>query len=647
MQMVSSNRVLPEVMLIWQATHDGNVNFASDGAATFIMQSGRIGGGLNISGAANLTMTGGELSKLGGWTGTLRMYGSGNALVSGGTVSNAYGYGIESQASGGTITISGNAQVSGIDIAIMSMGKNVVIEGGAIYGVAGVAAPNNRITMTGGTVTVLQNGSSIVYGLECGDIEFSGGTVNVTNNSGGECLGIRCRDTLKISGNAALTVINNSNSETRGIEGNKYVEISGGNVSVTGSSTAQTFGVWNRNGNQGFRMTGGTVAASGGSEIYGFFSRYQVNISGGSITASGANSYGGLYDYNLTTVDAKITGGTVTGNTGLKVMYGRVAFLTGTVQGTLDIGNSYGVHCAEVSTLAIPSLWDGAGTGLTSHDTYQGSNYTHLPPVWDLSGSVPKILFRYKYNQTGAITSYLMEWGSLVNNAVTIDAGSAVGNSNTGSIGLNLASATEETPVGSFDLQLPEGITLDAANTALSSALSGTHSITATVQANNIWTITITETAPSGAPQMFGQKAVAAYQNILTLAYAVAPTVANGTYTAHIQNLLLTFTDASTITAADIPVEISVQRTTGIENVQAAAPMKVFPNPAKSELNVELERSTGGTLALFDLNGKTVLSRAINGNSAHINMSALPAGNYILRLVESGTASAGVKVVKE
>jgi hypothetical protein len=36
-----------------------------------------------------------------------------------------------------------------------------------------------------------------------------------------------------------------------------------------------------------------------------------------------------------------------------------------------------------------------------------------------------------------------------------------------------------------------------------------------------------------------------------------------------------------------------------------------------------------------------------DGNSAQINMSQVMAGNYILRLVENGTASAGVQVIKQ
>jgi hypothetical protein len=88
---------------------------------------------------------------------------------------------------------------------------------------------------------------------------------------------------------------------------------------------------------------------------------------------------------------------------------------------------------------------------------------------------------------------------------------------------------------------------------------------------------------------------------------------------------------------------------TGIEEMPPApSPLKVYPNPAKNILNVEAEYHLNkATLALFDMNGKIVLSKEINGNTAQINIANLAVGNYILRVIDNGTASTGVKVIKE
>ncbi|GHT35646.1 hypothetical protein AGMMS49574_25490 [Bacteroidia bacterium] len=65
-------------------------------------------------------------------------------------------------------------------------------------------------------------------------------------------------------------------------------------------------------------------------------------------------------------------------------------------------------------------------------------------------------------------------------------------------------------------------------------------------------------------------------------------------------------------------------------------------------LNVELNRDVrNGTLALFDLNGKAVARQSLTGRQAIVNIQSLGKGMYILRLVEGGNASAGVKIVKQ
>ena len=88
---------------------------------------------------------------------------------------------------------------------------------------------------------------------------------------------------------------------------------------------------------------------------------------------------------------------------------------------------------------------------------------------------------------------------------------------------------------------------------------------------------------------------------------------------------------------------------TGIEEARSAsAGIQVFPNPTNNTLNVQSEKFVNnGTLTLFDMSGKLVLSQALNGNSAQINMSAITAGNYILRLVENGKVSAGIQIIKQ
>jgi uncharacterized repeat protein (TIGR02543 family) len=88
---------------------------------------------------------------------------------------------------------------------------------------------------------------------------------------------------------------------------------------------------------------------------------------------------------------------------------------------------------------------------------------------------------------------------------------------------------------------------------------------------------------------------------------------------------------------------------TANERISAqASGISVYPNPVENFLNVELDHEVrGGTLAVFNMSGKVVSNRAINGTSAQIKLSGFAAGTYILRLLENGKASAEVKVVKK
>jgi len=50
---------------------------------------------------------------------------------------------------------------------------------------------------------------------------------------------------------------------------------------------------------------------------------------------------------------------------------------------------------------------------------------------------------------------------------------------------------------------------------------------------------------------------------------------------------------------------------------------------------------------LYDMNGRTVVSQTVEGNVAQINLSQLASGSYVLRLIENGKSSAGIKIVKQ
>lgn len=71
----------------------------------------------------------------------------------------------------------------------------------------------------------------------------------------------------------------------------------------------------------------------------------------------------------------------------------------------------------------------------------------------------------------------------------------------------------------------------------------------------------------------------------------------------------------------------------------------VFPNPTSNILNVELKNAVTAKASVLDLTGKVVVSASIVGKK-QLNLSALPAGIYVLR-IQSENAVFNQKIVKD
>ena len=89
-------------------------------------------------------------------------------------------------------------------------------------------------------------------------------------------------------------------------------------------------------------------------------------------------------------------------------------------------------------------------------------------------------------------------------------------------------------------------------------------------------------------------------------------------------------------------------KATGIENKYIVAEqINVYPNPTNEMLNVRIEKNvSSGTLALYDMNGRILLSQPVNGNFTQIDLSSFVTGTYILLLIENGTVNERVRVIK-
>jgi hypothetical protein len=76
--------------------------------------------------------------------------------------------------------------------------------------------------------------------------------------------------------------------------------------------------------------------------------------------------------------------------------------------------------------------------------------------------------------------------------------------------------------------------------------------------------------------------------------------------------------------------------------------VSVFPNPASNAVNINLTGFTGRSdVSLFDVNGRMILHREVNTVNSQLNISALPAGIYMMKIKNGGKEVNMTKIIKE
>jgi hypothetical protein len=78
----------------------------------------------------------------------------------------------------------------------------------------------------------------------------------------------------------------------------------------------------------------------------------------------------------------------------------------------------------------------------------------------------------------------------------------------------------------------------------------------------------------------------------------------------------------------------------GVKTLPNESRFNIFPNPAGDNIYIQGEKFVKA--ALYDMKGQLVLN-SVNPN---INISTLPAGNYILKIESEGGYIATQKVIK-
>tara|TARA_B100000780_G_C21029481_1_gene412750 strand:- start:553 stop:1044 length:492 start_codon:yes stop_codon:yes gene_type:complete len=70
---------------------------------------------------------------------------------------------------------------------------------------------------------------------------------------------------------------------------------------------------------------------------------------------------------------------------------------------------------------------------------------------------------------------------------------------------------------------------------------------------------------------------------------------------------------------------------TGVNDLKKASNLNIYPNPADNIITVKHELSSNLEVSIYTVTGAQVSSTIVSGNTNTIDVSALPAGYYILK----------------
>jgi hypothetical protein len=200
-----------------------------------------------------------------------------------------------------------------------------------------------------------------------------------------------------------------------------------------------------------------------------------------------------------------------------------------------------------------------------------------------------------------------------------------------GTIELNLSIPVDATLTGSFEIQFPDGMTLDEELTALSTGLPGSFNLAFSYEGNNTWLITIASNTMRSAQ-------AEEYQNIMDIVYTVADSIPQGEYEVTIMNLDFTMSDGTPIQADLLTVPISVERTvTSIENIDN----KSFYAYCNNNL-LMIESSHAESITVYSVAGVELYAGKKNVGMTEIPLSSLRGSIFIIK----GSVSGTIKIIE-
>ena len=280
----------------------------------------------------------------------------------------------------------------------------------------------------------------------------------------------------------------------------------------------------------------------------------------------------------------------------------------------------------DILTIANPITFNGSEVADISGAEYSDGNIT-----WSgLAGANGNAQFAFSTELpdrvggeafSGTVTQ---PWVNS-NPSIVVEEPDPVGEDGKGSLDFSLKIPTDATITGTFEIQLPEGYTLDESATRLVEALAGQFDLIITFKERNVWQIEIRSNGLRAATTSVLTK-------IMDIAYTVDVLVPEGKYNIKINHIKMDLSDGTSIHYETITVITEVAfNDTGIDDLQAAP--RIWS--ANGQVHILLTEATN--VQIVNIIGVTVYKKQLPAGTHSV---ALSPGVYV---VKAGTTGKKIK----
>ncbi len=116
----------------------------------------------------------------------------------------------------------------------------------------------------------------------------------------------------------------------------------------------------------------------------------------------------------------------------------------------------------------------------------------------------------------------------------------------------------------------------------------------------------------------------------------------SGTHKPLVEYIDFLSSNGSEIISAKILSENSI---TGVSEIASEAHVKIYPNPCKEKLSIELNGSNNAQLKIHTIDGKLLLNKTLEKNKPEVDIENLQPGMYLL-IIEQGEQVFRTKLIK-